>query len=172
MFRSRLSLDLSSPTSELPPPTTTPLQHNSNTSITRVNSPPFTSNIGTTGGSSSNLVLSPRYNEFKQYSSTFDALHALDVTNSNNNYHNSTSSVNKSRLYSTFSQDGGGAQEQLALHHSSSHLNNNDGGETILAGSTSLKRVSSVPSMSPAHSGRYDIRYINLQLFKTKIFPC
>ncbi|GAB0099348.1 uncharacterized protein DMENIID0001_152040 [Sergentomyia squamirostris] len=52
--RSRLSLDLSSPTSELP------------ASVTNNNS----------------TVISPRYSEFKTYSSTFDGLQALDASNS------------------------------------------------------------------------------------------
>ncbi|XP_055685551.1 uncharacterized protein LOC129791411 isoform X3 [Lutzomyia longipalpis] len=52
--RSRLSLDLSSPTSELP----------ASASVTN-----------------STTVISPRYSEFKTYSSTFDGLQALDTSN-------------------------------------------------------------------------------------------
>ncbi|XP_059619217.1 uncharacterized protein LOC132263461 isoform X2 [Phlebotomus argentipes] len=53
--RSRLSLDLSSPTSELP----------ASASVTN-----------------NSTVISPRYSEFKTYSSTFDGLQALDASNS------------------------------------------------------------------------------------------
>ena len=76
-FRSRLSLDLSSPTSELPVAQTTP------TITTPTTAGPVN---GTTN------LISPRYTEFKTYSSTFDGLQALDNNNSNN-HHNSNSNI-------------------------------------------------------------------------------
>lgn len=66
IYRSRLSLDLSSPTSELP----------ANTVVT-------------------STIISPRYTEFKSYSSTFDGLQALENSNCNNN-NNSSITVNSS----------------------------------------------------------------------------
>lgn len=66
-FRSRLSLDLSSPTSELP----------------------VNTNIAT-----SSTIISPRYTEFKSYSSTFDGLQALENSNNINNSNNNLSNGN------------------------------------------------------------------------------
>ena len=114
--RSRLSLDLSSPTSELP--ATHPVNNST--------------------------VLSPRYTEFKTYNSTFDGLQALensnqlhngsvdsDITSSTNNLnnnHNNTTSSSNGNLYNCSSNNN------LPLP---------------------LMRVASLPTMSPAHSGKY-----------------
>lgn len=103
-FRSRLSLDLSSPTSELP------TMH------------------ATVNTTNSSTVLSPRYSEFKMYNSTFDGLHALDTTANHN---------------------GGGSGNDL--NGSGNNINN-----------MPLMRVASLPSMSPAHSGKLETPFRTL----------
>lgn len=129
MFRSRLSLDLSSPntTVELPKLTTTPTSMKTmSSSITKLNhihnnSHVHASNIslqsilattpttptpsagGASGGAvantNNNPVFSPRYTEFKTYSSTFDGLQALENQtnnlNNSNSINNSNSNLNR-----------------------------------------------------------------------------
>lgn len=75
-------------------------------------------------------ILSPRYSEFKMYNSTFDGLQALE--NSNNHINCSGGS----------GSDINGSANNLST--SSSNGSN-----------VPLMRVASLPSMSPAHSGKY-----------------
>lgn len=139
-YRSRLSLDLSSPTSEFPamhPATTT------NTTTTT---------IATTTSSSATAatILSPRYSEFKTYNSTFDGLHALE--NSNNILlKNCSGSGNDITASST---------NNINNNLCNNNINNNN--NNILP----LMRVASLPSMSPAHSGNFILFLIYLHPIK------
>lgn len=126
-YRSRLSLDLSSPTSELPVMHALAANNNNNSSTAR------NTNNSTANNSTTSIVLSPRYSEFKMYNSAFDGLYALE----NNHLMN--------RI---------GQSDQSAVGADCRETEMNGGSAQNINQMAPLMRVASLPSISPTHSGK------------------
>ncbi|KAG5674576.1 hypothetical protein PVAND_004530 [Polypedilum vanderplanki] len=129
--RSRLSLDLNSPKKYV---TTTPTSSCLSTPTTTSTKSPSFNKIITTPTSpmvtNSNSFSSPRYTEFKTYSSTFDGLQALENHTNTTNGNNSNILMNGSRV--------------------STQVNNNN--INTSPDNNPLMRVSSLPAIPPQNS--------------------
>lgn len=102
------------------------MHHHSTATTNSTNTPPATNT-----NNNNTTILSPRYSEFKMYNSTFDGLQALENSNNHINCSGSGNDIN-------------GSANNL---NSSTSSSNGCG--------VPLMRVASLPSMSPAHSGKF-----------------
>lgn len=172
--RTRLSLDLGSP-----PPTVSPASVPTKLQQPSAPSPttpaPATYPYGpqqqqhqqqhaaVNGNNNNNAkaVLSPRYSEFKKYKSTFDAFYALDVTNSNNQQkqqqHQQYQQHQHQYQYQNNNAVGMRSTEALDEDHIHQYNQQHYGTQpqTVDGGSAALMRVSSLPTISPAISGKF-----------------
>lgn len=202
IYRSRLSLDLSSPTSTNQLGKHFSIQfHNDpqKKSNTFYKSPTFSgtgyNNINKRvikSKSNNNIIISPRYTEFKTFNSAFDGLQALEKSNNNNNINNCSINNSNNNINNNISATGDNISSGVVANNSlaatstttsimincggvatspASSMTSNSNISTVLLnsalsdGMAPLSRSASLPIKAPSlSSGNYNFS-LNFSLF-------